>query len=443
MNTNKIEYCTLVYELYRSILAKLDGYITNGADKAAAEELVIDTVNLEKAMLDCRLVSGSMPDTIEKINALFTGDVTAELPMLQSLLMSISNDLVNNICVFIENEIAPELHLDKKLSDMLLDLSEALPHISNHVFNLIFAVLDRSSFVNAKRAFDLTMRVVSQHPDILGGANGAHPGYVFKESPQRTFEACPICGGSGEPYFRSFPFRVSNGVYPHLPAKLWMRCSQCGDIYTYKHPEEFLALCENIELLQPNKDRYLHTIRKTSGTVLEIWGDILESLRKYTDGKKLLEVGVGSGELLATAQELGYDTSAVEIVPEDAQRVADMLDMPVWNCDFLRYTSEDKYSVIIMGDVIEHVTDPEAALKNAHSLLDDNGALWISTPNYNSSFSKLRKFEDVMWSIANHITYFSYDGFKKLAEKCGFEIADYKISRRYNGSMELVLTKKK
>lgn len=442
MNTNKIEYCTLVYELYRSILAKLDSYIASGADAAAIEELTIDTVNLEKALIDCRLVSGDMPDTIEKINDLLAGDAISQLPMLRSLLLGISNGLVDNICMFIEKEISPALHLDKKLSDMLLDLAEVLPHISSNVFNFIFAVLDRSSFVNAKRAFDLTLTVVAQHPDILGGTNGAHPGYVFKDSPQRIFEKCPICGGSGEPYFRAFPFRVSNGVYPHLPAKLWMRCQQCGDIYAYHHPEEFLALCENMELLQPNKDNYLHTIRNTNSVILSIWADILDSLRKYTDGKKLLEVGVGSGELLAVAQELGYDTSAVEIVPEDAQRVADMLDIPVWNCDFLRYTSEDKYSVIIMGDVIEHVTDPEAALKNAHSLLEDNGVLWISTPNYNSAFSKLRKFEDVMWHIANHITYFSYDGFRKLAEKCGFDVVDYKVSKRYNGSMELVLIKK-
>ena len=99
------------------------------------------------------------------------------------------------------------------------------------------------------------------------------------------------------------------------------------------------------------------------------------------------------------------------------------------------------YSVITMGDVIEHVTDPEKALRKAHELLADDGVLWISTPNFKSSFSLLRKFKDVMWSIANHITYFSYDGMKALAEKCGFKVVDYKVSDHYNGSMELILVK--
>ena len=95
-----------------------------------------------------------------------------------------------------------------------------------------------------------------------------------------------------------------------------------------------------------------------------------------------------------------------------------------------------------MGDIIEHVTDPVKALEKAKSLLEDDGILWLSTPNFESAFSKLHKFEDTMWKTSNHITYFSYQGFKDMAEKCGFSVEEYSVSRRYNGSMELILKKK-
>ena len=95
-----------------------------------------------------------------------------------------------------------------------------------------------------------------------------------------------------------------------------------------------------------------------------------------------------------------------------------------------------------MGDVIEHVTDPEAALKNAYRLLDDDGVLWLSTPNFESSFTRMKKFTDAMWLEPSHISYFNYNGLEALLEKCGFTVREYAVSNRYNGSMELIITKK-
>ena len=82
-----------------------------------------------------------------------------------------------------------------------------------------------------------------------------------------------------------------------------------------------------------------------------IWADILKQVRTYSKGNTLLEVGVGTGDLLATALELQYNVDAVEIVPSSAQRVANMLDIPVHNCDFSQYQSSKKYDIIIMGGI--------------------------------------------------------------------------------------------
>ena len=306
---------------------------------------------------------------------------------------------------------------------------------------LALNVCEKSGFSAPMETFEHIMRVLERHPQCLSGEHTPHPGYVYRPTEQRTFDRCPVCGGTGAPYFCSFSYRIANFSNPHLPAKLWMRCEDCQNLFTWKFAEEFLSLSgKDVELLQPNPEHYVVAAQVPAG--LSIWSRILGKLQNYTQGDSLLEIGPGQGELTAVALETGYNVETIEIVPEDAQRIADLLNIPVWRGDFLNFTSEKRYDIIIMGDVIEHVLDPEAALRKAADLLADGGVLWLSTPNFESSFSRMLKFQDPMWREPYHITYFSYRGFAPLAEKCGFEIQDYSVSNRYNGSMELVLTKR-
>ena len=91
-----------------------------------------------------------------------------------------------------------------------------------------------------------------------------------------------------------------------------------------------------------------------------------------------------------------------------------------------------------MGDIIEHVTNPKAALKKAHSLLKETGVLWLSTSNYNSSFTRMMKLKDAMWKEPEHNSYFSFHGLQALANEVGFVVKEYQVSNRYNGFMELI-----
>lgn len=134
---------------------------------------------------------------------------------------------------------------------------------------------------------------------------------------------------------------------------------------------------------------------------------------------------------------------AVELMAEEAQKVSNCLDLPIWCSDFLKFETSNKYDVIIMGDVIEHVMNPLAALEKAYKLLEDTGVLWLSTPNYQSSFSRLQREDYVMWLEPYHLTFFSFDGLKILFDKVGFYVVEYTVSARYQGCMELILQKKK
>ena len=356
---------------------------------------------------------------------------------------SVMGQLTVNMYAQIADKLNEIMSIDGGTADKLFEIIKNNPLSNFESVNLTYMICDKAAFVRPLDSYIHTIRLFEAQPGMLSGENTPHPGYFYKESEQRTFNECPCCGGKGMPYYRAFSYRMADFEYPDLPVKLWMKCEKCGNLYTWQYPEGRIAYSDiDQQMIQPEEDKYITTLGDTNGESLAMWYDVLARLTLFTPGKSLLEVGIGKGELLAVALELGFGITAVELVPGTAKHVADMLNIPVWQADFLKFKTTNRYSIITMGDVLEHVTNPKRALEKAYDLLTDDGVLWISTPNYESSFSRMRKFDDAMWMEPHHISYFSYNGICKLAENCGFEICDYSVSRRYNGSMELILKKK-
>lgn len=434
----KVEFCLQIYELCGTVCEGIfyllrhpkDGQVKEDVKAgAAAIRAYMDRLKAEKA---------------DKIWLELETEIMA--PVIHpARLSAVLEQFQNWSCETISKKISELLegvsNIDRDLAEKLFRFLRQSPHTNIAVYQLGLEFCSKASLSMPKESFEYMVQMLEEQPTLLCSKGGIHPNYIYHPAEQRTFDVCPICGGHGEPYYRAYAFIMSDFSEPHLPVKLWMRCAGCGNLYTWKYPKQLLAGPEKPGYRHPDPLRYRETVGETSSGILSIWSDILNNLRTYTKGGALLEVGVGHGELVAVAQEMGYDVDAVEIVTSMAQRTADMLNLPVWNGDFLEYETDKTYSVIIMGDVIEHVTDPRRALERAYRLLREDGVLWLSTPNFESSFSKIRKFEDPMWCEPYHITYFSYRGLRSLAEQCGFQVEEYHVSARYNGSMELILTK--
>ncbi len=294
-------------------------------------------------------------------------------------------------------------------------------------------------------SWETMMEAMETAPDLFASNQNAHlHGYVYQPGahPQSEFLGCPICDSEESvPYRAACSCLITSFKPIFLPAKLWMKCSRCGNLYTRFFPTEFLAMSDAPpRQLTPRPEGMV--MQPASSITLHIWGEILKKLSSLTDGRDLLEVGVGKGEMISVAQELGFQITAVELVGEIAQHVSDVLDIPVIQADFLKLPEDRQYSIITMRDILEHLQAPVQGLKKAYALLRDDGVLWLSTPNFKSSFSRLMKVNDPMWREPEHITYFNKDGLLKILEKTGFLLEEYTVSNRYNGSMELILRKK-
>lgn len=303
----------------------------------------------------------------------------------------------------------------------------------NIVGAYVLAVM-RYAHKDAKYCYDEIINSFKKYPKLFSEIyNNLSYVYLPDLICDSIFDSCPICGGDGVPYYCANQAYVNDNRFS--PAKLWMKCNKCSNLYAYNFP------------VVKNDKINGHYTKKNDAGILDIrvglynYSDIFNKIRNYNDGNKYLEIGIGNGEMLAVALEMGYDVSAVEICKEDCENISNALGVDVVWTDFSDYKTEEKYDVIIMGDVLEHVIAPITVLKKAYSMLTENGILWLSTPNYNSAFTRMKKFTDPMWNQKNHFTYFSYDGLKPFLDEIGFNIRRYDVSNRYNGSMELILQK--
>lgn len=191
-------------------------------------------------------------------------------------------------------------------------------------------------------------------------------------------------------------------------------------------------------LTESNPGYYLETRLNQ----LRNFGEIINHLKSKANGDNLLEIGVGSGTMLAVAMEYGFNVSGIDIRPSYTKAIKDLLGENIISVDFLDFNTDQKYDVICMGDVLEHFEFPVKAIKKVNSLLNNNGLLWISTPNFESAFTRIKKDKDPMWRTTQHINYFSYDSLEKVLNENGFEILEYKMSKNYNGSLEVTPIKK-
>jgi len=156
----------------------------------------------------------------------------------------------------------------------------------------------------------------------------------------------------------------------------------------------------------------------------------------------LFEVGVGACECLLAAREIGYETFGIDVIERHVEDAKKRYGVNAQTADFNEFTADQTWDVIIMGDVIEHVSDPIQAMAKAESLMKDDGALWVSTPTFESAFSAVTGHGDAMRRQQYHINYFSRESFYALLERSGLAPVEYHISGHYNGSMEIIAVKK-
>lgn len=108
------------------------------------------------------------------------------------------------------------------------------------------------------------------------------------------------------------------------------------------------------------------------------------ALRIVGSGHRVLEVGCSTGYVTEHLVAAGNTVVGVELDPEAAtlaERFAERVH--VADLDLVRVSSieHDRFDVIVLGDVLEHLRDPDTTLRDLMTLLAPDGRMVISIPN--------------------------------------------------------------
>lgn len=134
-------------------------------------------------------------------------------------------------------------------------------------------------------------------------------------------------------------------------------------------------------------------------------------VERQPQGKTLLDIGAGTGDFLVAAKNRGWTVSGIEPNEEARKRAHEKSIQLVENFQTL---PNQKFDVITMWHVLEHIPNLSETIQKLHELLNPNGVLIIAVPNYKSYDAQHYKEFWAAYDVPRHLWHFSQTSIKKL-----------------------------
>ncbi len=210
-------------------------------------------------------------------------------------------------------------------------------------------------------------------------------------------------------------FRCTSSAYGvHPPI---VRCNQCGLVYANPRWDSSLVSESYSVVEDPTY------VEEREGRVLTFSRNLapFEKLAANSPTRRLLDVGCHIGVMVELAQQRGWETWGVEPSAWASEQARARGLHVVTGTLTDAGIPESYFDVVTMWDVIEHLTDPAAEIRNVRRVLKPDGIFAIHTIDIESLFAQLMG-NRWPWLMEMHLYYFSPRTLGKLLEQNGFQV---------------------
>ena len=188
------------------------------------------------------------------------------------------------------------------------------------------------------------------------------------------------------------------------------------DLPKYYSSEDYISHTDSRRNLL---EQVYHLVRKNA---LKRKLNLIKSFK--TDGHELLDIGCGTGDFLKIVKENNWVVSGVE-PDENARKIAnDKTGGSVQDISALLDFNEERFDVITLWHVLEHLPKLEDHIQLFQKLLKPNGRLVIAVPNYKSYDALYYQNFWAAYDVPRHLWHFSQKGISDLLQQFGFNLVE-------------------
>lgn len=243
-------------------------------------------------------------------------------------------------------------------------------------------------------------------------------------------KSCPLCTSPHLKPVLSERNHFPDDRHPELTVfnNSWitlLECQNCSFTFTQEIPMSPTFFINRYDNKWFDPEGELTSVRKS-----EILDDIFSTLKELgCSTGYLLDVGSFAGKLLLEASRRGFKPSGVELNPKLANYAKEKLGFEIICSEFQKLVlEENKYQVITMIDVWEHLLEPKIVLQKLTKGLSPNGMLVIKVPNYPMQRLKQKIAnliglnENGIFANFGHINHFTINSVYKVLNDSGLEM---------------------